>query len=198
MIEKIILAIIPIFVAVDALGTLPIYISLTYNLSKKERNKILFQSLFTAFTIAVLFIFIGKLIFKIIGITIQDFMIAGGIILFLIAVMELIKQEKHIKDYKNDFGIVPLGTPLITGPAVLTMSLIVLDQYGFSPLLISIVFNIGFAGLIFYFSDYLIKILGKPGTNALSKITSLLLASIAVMMIRKGIILLIKNFYGKI
>lgn len=194
MIEKIILAIIPIFVAVDALGTLPIYISLTHSLSKKEKNKVLFQSLFTAFSIAIIFILIGKIVFRIIGITIQDFMIAGGIILFLIAIMELIKQEKHIKNYKNNFGIVPLGTPLITGPAVLTMSLIVLDQYGFLPLLISIIFNIGFAGLIFYFSDYLIRIIGKPGANALSKIMSLLLASIAVMMIRKGIILLIKDF----
>lgn len=194
MIEKIILAIIPIFVAVDALGTLPIYISLTHSLSKKEKNKVLFQSLFTAFSIAIIFILIGKIVFRIIGITIQDFMIAGGIILFLIAIMELIKQEKHIKNYKNNFGIVPLGTPLITGPAVLTMSLIVLDQYGFLPLLISIIFNIGFAGLIFYFSDYLIRIIGKQGANALSKIMSLLLASIAVMMIRKGIILLIKDF----
>jgi len=191
MIEKIILSFIPIFVAMDAIGILPIYISFTGSQTPEKRKKILFQSLLTAFLIAVFFIFIGKSIFKIIGITINDFLIAGGIILFCISIIDLLKNEKSAK-FGDDVGAVPLGTPLITGPAVLTTSLILIDQYGIIPTIISIILNIIITGFVFYFSGFIIRLIGKTGTNALSKIMSLLLAAFAVMMVRKGIIFLLQ------
>jgi len=80
------LSFIPVFVAVDAFGVLPIFISLTEGMGGKERIRVLKQSIFTALPIAIAFIFIGKAIFLFLGITVDDFLIAGGSILFVLAV----------------------------------------------------------------------------------------------------------------
>jgi multiple antibiotic resistance protein len=187
MIQKILLAFIPVFVAVDAIGVLPIYISLTSDIPGAERKKIILQSTLTAFGIAVGFIFLGKAIFTALGIAMGDFMIAGGAVLFCIAIIDIIRTEKSRRRPGRELGIVPLGTPLIAGPAVLTASLIIIEEYGLLPTLIAVTLNIALAGLAFVTAGLLIRVLGEPGTKALSKITSLLLAAFAVMMIRKGI-----------
>lgn len=186
MIRNIFLAFIPLFVAVDAIGVLPIFISLSHGIKKKERTMIIFQSMVTALCLAVGFIFLGKAIFKLLDITIGDFMIAGGTILFCIAIIDILNPGKHRRIPPKELGIVPLGTPLIVGPAVLTTSLMIIAEYGLYATLISVFLNILLAGLIFLSSDVLIRRLGEAGTKALSKIMSLLLAAIAVMMIRKG------------
>ena len=85
-------------------------------------------------------------------------------------------------------GAVPIGTPLIVGPAVLTTSLLLIDQYGLVPTLISVSANILFAGLVFSFSDQLMKFFGQAGSKAITKVMALLLAAIAIKMIREGII----------
>ncbi|MBN1687119.1 MAG: hypothetical protein JW852_10715, partial [Spirochaetales bacterium] len=79
----------------------------------------------------------------------------------------------------------------IAGPAVLSTSLLIADEYGIIPTLISLVANISLAALVFSTSKFIIRALGGPGIKAFSKITNLLLASIAVMMVRKGIIELV-------
>lgn len=187
MLTKIALAFIPIFVAVDAIGVLPIFISLTQDVDLKEKRHILYQSVWTAITLAVVFIFVGKGLFSLLGITIGDFMVAGGLVLFCIAITDLIVQGKKRRMPLEELGVVPLGTPLIVGPAVLTTCLIIIDQYGIIPTIISVVLNVLIASILFYFSGTVTKILGKSGAIALSKIMALLLAAIAVMMIRKGV-----------
>jgi len=185
--KNFLLAFIPIFVAVDAVGVLPIFVSLTHGLKKKEKFSIILQSMLTAILLAVGFIFLGKTVFKFLGITISDFMIAGGIILFSLAIMDIINPGKKRRIPSNELGAVPLGTPLIVGPAVLTTSLIIIGEYGLYATLFSVLANVVLAGIIFSFSLALIKILGEGGAKALSKITSLFLAAIAIMMVRKGI-----------
>jgi multiple antibiotic resistance protein len=180
-----------LFVAVDAIGVLPIFVSLTEGLDKQQKNKIIVQSMVTAFLLAVSFILVGKLVFKLLGITLGDFMVAGGALLFCIAIIDLVSQTKERRIPVKDVGAVPIGTPLIVGPAVLTTSLVIISEYGLLPTVIAVIGNILFAGLIFSGSYWLIKVLGEAGTKALSKIMSLLLAAIAVMLIRKGILLFI-------
>ena len=188
---EILLAIIPIFVAVDPIGLLPIYVSLTQELDSKARFKISVQSLVTAMCLAVGFIFLGKAIFNLLGITVGDFMVAGGAILFCLAIIDLINPGKPSRIPASELGIVPLGTPLIVGPAVLATSLILIDQYGLVATLISVFVNLLFVGILFSFSGAVMKFLGEGGTKALSKLVSLLLAAIAVMMIRKGLMQII-------
>ncbi|MDD5584227.1 MAG: MarC family protein [Candidatus Omnitrophica bacterium] len=194
MLRNLLLAFIPVFVAVDALGVLPLFISFTEGFKKKERNRIIVQSMITALILAVVFVFIGKAIFKFLGITVGDFMIAGGAILFTIAIIGVVNSEKKRHLPAQEVASVPLGTPLIVGPAVLTTSLIIVEEYGLYPTLFSITVNVLLAGCIFSLSGFLIKIIGDSGSKALSKVTSLLLAAIAVMMMRKGIIQICKGF----
>jgi multiple antibiotic resistance protein len=175
-------------VAVDAMGVLPIFISLTQGLKQKEKTRIILQSIFTAICLAVGFILLGKAVFSFLGVTVGDFMVAGGAILFSIAIIDFVNPEKKRRIPAEGLGVVPLGTPLIVGPAVLTTSLMIIDEYGLYPTLLSVLINIILAGIVFYLSAVLIKMIGESGSKALSKVTSLLLAAIAIKMIRKGII----------
>ena len=187
MFNNILLSFIPLFVAVDAIGILPIFVSLTEALEQKVRTKIIIQSIITAAGLAIGFVLIGKLVFKFLGITMGDFMIAGGAILFCLAIIDMVGPVKKRRIPGPELGVVPLGTPLIAGPAVLTTSMVLAAQYGFIPTIVSILVNVLLAGLLFRVSFRLMKFLGEVGSKALSKITSLLLAAIAVMLIRKGL-----------
>ncbi len=187
MLRNILLSFIPLFVAVDAIGVLPIFVSLTEDLEQKARTKVIAQSMLTAAGLAISFVLVGKLVFKFLGITMGDFMIAGGAILFCLAIMDMVNPTKKRRIPGPELGAVPLGTPLIAGPAVLTTSMAIISQYGLMPTIVSILANILLAGLLFRVSSGLIKFLGEAGSKALSKITSLLLAAIAVMLIRKGL-----------
>jgi len=142
----------------------------------------------TATGLAVFFVFLGRAVFNFLGISVADFMIAGGAILFSIAIIDIINPGKKRRIPSKELGAVPLGTPLIVGPAVLTTSLMIISEFGTTITLFSVIINVLLAGLIFSLSGFLIRILGEAGSKALSKVTSLLLAAIAVMMIRKGII----------
>ena len=187
MLNNILLSFIPLFVAVDAIGILPIFVSLTEALDQKAQSKVIVQSIVTAAGLAISFVLLGKLVFKFLGITMGDFMIAGGVILFCLAIIDIVTATKERRIPGPELGVVPLGTPIIAGPAVLTTSMLLASQHGFIPTIISILLNVLFAGLLFRVSCWLMKFLGEAGSKAISKITSLLLAAIAVMLIRKGL-----------
>jgi len=195
--KNIFLAIITLFVAVDAIGLLPLYISLTNGLNTIEKKRIIFRSMVTAVCLAVLFVFAGKIVFDYLGISIGDFMVAGGLILFCIAIMDILQAQKESRIHSDDLGVVPLGTPLVAGPAVMTALLIIIQQYGLKATMVSIIFNIVLAGLIFRMEVLIIKLIGESGARALSKITSLLLGAFAISMVRRGIEYIIKCGFGK-
>jgi multiple antibiotic resistance protein len=194
MVKNILLSLIPLFVAVDAIGVLPMFVALTNELKKEEKTRVILQSMVTAMCLAVGFVLVGNLLLKWLGITIGDFMIAGGAILFSLAIIDIVNPAKKRKNPGQDLGVVPLGTPLIAGPAVLTTSMLIVSEYGLFATMISLLTNILVAGLILRGSDILTRVLGEAGSKALSKIMSLLLAAIAVMLMRKGFGELIKGY----
>ncbi len=188
--EPFILAFIPLFVAVDAIGNIPVFISLIEGVSKKQRGKIIADSVATAAIVAILFMLIGKWVLRFIGISIPDFQIAGGVLLFVISVRLLLPGAakpllSHGQD--KDIGVFPLGTPLITGPAVLTTTIILLDTYGVWATFVSLVLNMLIMWISLARADMIINIMGVSGTRAFSKIMYILLAAIGVMMVRRGI-----------
>ncbi len=186
MLKNMLLAFIPVFVAVDVVGILPLFIALTKGFKDKDRKKILFQSFITGVSLALIFIFVGKWIFSVLGITVHDFMIAGGVILFFIAMRDIFFPGRQSEAAAAEMGAVPIGTPLIVGPGVLTTCLIIVDQYGIIPTITSVVLNVLIAVITLGFSGIIVKVIGKTGVSVLSRIMALLLAAIAVMMIRKG------------
>jgi len=188
------LAFVPIFVAVDALGMLPIFLGLTDGMKREERTRLIRHSTLTALLVAIAFLFVGKLVFHWLGITIDDFLVAGGAILFILSIRDLLSFNKALRLPGDAVGVVPLAVPLIVGPAVLTSSLILWDSFGPGPTLFSIVSNILLCGAVLLFSERLSRVLGKVGSHTLSKISSLLLAAIGVMLMRRGLFEIIAGF----
>src|SRR6266550_7681219 len=95
MIEKFFLAFIPVFVAIDPIGLVAVFMGLGTNASREHRKQQAFLGIFTALCVAVGFIFLGKAIFAALGITIADFQVAGGVILLALAVRELVGVGAH-------------------------------------------------------------------------------------------------------
>ena len=180
-------AFVPIFFAVDAIGVLPMFISLTDEMEHAARQRVVKQGVLTALLVAIGFIFFGQWLFDRMGITVSDFMVAGGVLLFVIATLDLVRTTKVARQVPDMIGAVPLGTPLIVGPATLTMSLILVSVYGLWETLAAVVVNVLLAGLVFLSADFLTRVLGTAGSRAVSKVAALILAAIAVMMIRKGL-----------
>jgi multiple antibiotic resistance protein len=196
MFNDILLVFIPMFFTVDPIGILPIFASLTQGLTPQEKREIISQSLVTASLVAVGFIFLGKLVFHFLGITMGDFMVAGGVILFCLAMVDLTSQGKTRRGVASELGAVPIGTPLVVGPAVLTISLMLVSVYGVAITLIALFFNIAIVGIVFTFSDTLMRLLGPAGSRALSKVMMLILAAIGVMMVRRGIIEIMSGIHA--
>jgi multiple antibiotic resistance protein len=152
---------------------------------------IILQAIATAFVISLIFLGAGRTIFRLLGITADDFRIGGGLVLLVLAISELLFSKKTQRDMSETAGVVPLGTPLIIGPAALTTILILMDRYGGAWTLTSMGVNLFLVWLAFNFSTPLARVFRPAGLKALSKVVHILLAAIAIMMIRLGIIGLI-------
>lgn len=186
--QNLLLAFIPLFVAIDAPGVLPMFISLTNGLTETTKRRLINQATLTALVVAIAFMALGKLIFSFIGITENDFRIAGGIVLLILSIQDLLFSDVNSgRQTGGEIGIVPIGIPLIMGPGALTSIIIVTDSYGFIASLISILLNLAIVWLLFSRSQFVIKIVGEGGSKAFAKVASLFLAAIAIMMIRVGL-----------
>lgn len=191
--ENLLLAFIPILVAMDAVGTLPILLGLSENMEPRERIRMVRYAMFTALGLGLGFIALGKVVFWLMGIEVYDFLVAGGLILFILATRELLieRRAEQVPADGGLIGVVPLGTPLIVGPAVLTTLLLLIDRYegalGIVAVIIAFIVNLAIAWLIFAQGNRIARFLGRSGLRAASKIAMLLLAAIAVTMIREGV-----------
>jgi multiple antibiotic resistance protein len=183
------LCFVPLFVAVDAVGVVPIFVSLTEGLEAKRLHAVIFQSVATASIIAVAFLVFGPALLAFLGITVPDFMIAGGILLLVISLNDLLTGEKRQRQADiESLGAVPLGIPLITGPAVLTTCILLANTHGKLITAMAVVVNIAIAGIVFWFADPITRRFGRTGARSVSKVASLFLAAIAVMLMRTGIL----------
>jgi multiple antibiotic resistance protein len=184
---RIFLPFIPLFVAFNVLGILPIFSSLTSEMIQPERKKVIRQSILTAFLVSIGFLGAGKSVFALLGISVADFQIAGGILLFIISIVDIIFPEKTRTFPKETMGVVPIGIPLIVGPAVLTLLLIVIHTYGYISTLLCLVLNLLVVWLVFGRSHWIMGLMKEGGAKGVGKVSSLLLAAFAMMMIRKGL-----------
>ena len=187
--SKFLLAFIPLFVAIDPVGLAAIFLGLGRNVDARQRQKIADQATWTGGLVALGFLFLGQSMFKAVGISVSDFQIAGGLILFILAARDLIQSAAEPEKLPPDFGVVPLGMPLIAGPASIT-TLLVLAQnqaIGLVVTLVALVANLALVVLALHYSEWLGRRIGATGLRAVSKIVSMLLAAIAVSMIRQGL-----------
>lgn len=192
--KDLLLASIPIFVAIDVFGVLPIYLEFVKDCTAEEEKKILKNSTVTAFSVGIGFLLLGKSIFDVMGISIYDFEIAGGILLLIISIKNLVSEKSMITagSDKTQQGAVPIGVPLIVGPGVLTTLLIVTGTYkgfyGYFIVTLSFIANLSLVYAVLKNTRHIMNFLGKNGSNTAGKLAALLLAAYAVMMMRAGII----------
>ena len=178
---------IPLFVAIDALGVLPLYVGLTEGLDEAKRKRLTRDATLTAFSISLVFLVAGKLVFSFMGITESGFRVGGGVVLLVLSVHDLLFSEAGERSPEPLLGVVPIGIPLIMGPAALTTIMLNVNSYGYVWAVVSLIANMALVLLVFTQARVITNRLGKAGSRAVAKVFSLFLAGIAVMMIRSGI-----------
>jgi multiple antibiotic resistance protein len=186
VIQKFLAAFIPLFVAIDPIGLVALFVGLGTSASHENRRHQAFLGIFTGLCVAVGFIFLGKVIFAALGITVADFQVAGGLILLCLAVRELVGFGGHDRGGGEDFGVVPLGMPLIAGPALLTALLILIDSVGLIFTVVSLLMNLAIVAVALCNAERFTRWMGKQGLRGVSKLIALLLAAIAISLIRRG------------
>ena len=188
--QSFILTFVPLFIAIDALGNLPFIISLSEGMTRRERSKMLHIATATATIVGLAFLFFGQFILTVLGISVGSFAIAGGLILLVLSVKYMITGRLVEVVRQEMFAVVPVGTPLLSGPATITTLLLLVGQFPLHVVLISFISNIVIAWLLFLASSQIVRFMGEGGIRAVSSVFNLLLAAIAVSMIIRGLSLL--------
>jgi multiple antibiotic resistance protein len=178
----------PVFVAMDAVGVLPSFVQMTSDLKPKDRQVVLRYSVLTAGVVGLLFIPLGPLVLSALGLKNGDFQIAGGLLILVVALRDIVWDQKMSLGHGvKGAGVVPLGIPLLVGPAVLTTLILLRDRFSILEVALCLVVNLLLAWAVFGYSARLIKWIGEPGARVSSKLAALLLSAYAVMMIRVGL-----------
>jgi multiple antibiotic resistance protein len=177
----------PLFVAVDVVGIAPIFFALTRGLGANERRRVLRGSVIVAAAVSLGFALVGRVVFRTLGITVADFQIAGGLILFALAALDLLAREPRPTVELGDVGAVPLGVPLIAGPAVITTTIVLVDLHGALLTTAALLANLAICWAVLAQVTVVERLIGRSGARAVSKVVSLLLAAIAVRYIRQGL-----------
>lgn len=195
-IEPYVMCFVPLFAAMDPIGIAPFYVATLEKSPAAARGRVRLYVLATAGAVGLAFLFLGKGILALVGVTVADFEIAGGLLLLAIAVTDLVSTGKGERragveaaspEEALQSGVVPIGVPLLVGPATITTLIVLLNAHGLVPTLTMFVLNIAVVGVVFWQSERLLRIVGRAGARAMGKIASLLLAAIAVKLVRLGI-----------
>ncbi len=189
MLDEFLKAFFAIFVVMNVFGKIPLFISLSRKLKKKEKKHSVNKAMTIATFLLLLFLLFGRAILAFFGVTVDSFMIAGGIIVFLVGlemVMGIRLREKHYEKY--EFATVPLATPLITGPGVITTIILLESSVGFFITLAASAANLILVFVALSAADIIHKFLGRQGSDVLARVTGLMLVALAVEFVKKGII----------
>lgn len=181
-------AFITLFVIMDPIGNLPIFITLTKGMPIKDIRRNVDSSVFVAGVLLFIFLFLGLRIFDFFGIDLDSFQIAGGIILLIIGILYVFGTSlKYVKHHGTDLSI-PIGTPLLTGPGVITTTIILVKENGTLVAVIAAFLALLATWLILMQATRLYKVLGEHWTNIISRVMGIILAAIAVEFITKGVL----------
>ncbi len=182
-----------LFLLMDSIGNVPIFISVLKKIEPKRQRKIIFRELLIALVILIIFHFIGEGILTLLGIGQHTVMIAGGIILFLIAIRMIFPSGHKYEEglVSSEPFIVPLAIPLIAGPAALAAVMLYSSQESSGIVIGAICIAWVASTLVLLSSTYLAKALGMRGMIALERLMGLILTMIAIQMLVEGIDLFI-------
>lgn len=199
-----------LFVIVDPFAIVPTFLSLTKRLDKAEIESVIRRACLTGAEVLVFFHLFGLIIFQVLGIQLEAFKIAGGILLFFTA-MDMLKArdmddryptEVENADTKTDISIVPLAMPLLAGPGAIT-SVIVYSNDAKSTFVENTIISILAISLVFLLSYFVLKysiwiknFMGKSGIAIVQRVMGILLAALSVQLIVEGAAFLVKKILG--
>ncbi len=186
-------AFLPMFVSMDPVGLIPFFVAFTSGTAESKRQRVIVHSVATALIVALAFLFAGRAVLQWLGVGIPDFLVAGGALLFVLALADLLSADKPsqtLSSTDETLGVVPLAVPMIVGPAVLATSQVLLNRYGYAVTIAAIATNILLTGVILQCSGIVVRLIGNAGARVISKLAMLILAALAVMFIRSGLALM--------
>lgn len=184
---------IQVFVAVfgvmDPVGNAPVFISLTEKMKPEVRRRLATSAVVRAGVILLIFVFLGNAVLDAFSISIESFRVAGGIVLILLGLQIVfgINLQNERPDADEDIGVVPLAMPLIAGPGMITLAIILTKEYGYALTLAGIAANLLLTKLAFDYSEILQRLMGRKGTMAFAKVFALILVAIGVEFIRNAL-----------
>jgi len=185
-ISELLRATLALFIIVDPLGNIPIFVGLTENTTEEQRKKTFNTATLVAFILLLVFSFTGQEIFAIFGISINSFEVAGGILLLIIAVRILISGFHESAESPESLGAVPIAMPLLVGPGAITTTILNLQTYGIIITILAVIIVLSITWVILRFMNGLYNVLGKTGSLVIARVMALLIAAIAVQYILTG------------
>ena len=182
-----VLTFIPLFIVIDTMGNLPIVLTLSDGMTTKERNRMIHVAMLTATVVGLIFLFFGRFILDVMNISVGSLTIAGGLILLILSVRYLVSGRVIEAQREEMVAVVPIGTPLVVGPATITTLLLLSVDYPLGIILLSLAVNLFISWIAFLLGNRIGNFLGKGGLKAVSQVFNLLLSAIAVSMIIHGL-----------
>ena len=181
-------AAIALFIIVDPIGNIPIFVGLTGNMSDNQRKKVFNVATLVGFVLLLVFAFTGNEILTIFGISIESFEVAGGILLLIIAIRILISGSMHEQNESPEsVGAVPIAIPLLVGPGAITTTIFNLQAYDTAITIAAVVIVLSITWVILRFIGRIYGFLGKTGSIVVARVMALMIAAIAVQYILTGI-----------
>lgn len=188
-----------LFSIVDPLAAVPIFLALVGKEDPKSQRRTAIRATITATTILSLFALIGTQIFKFFGITIPAFKIAGGVLLFTMA-LEMMRakhspsrstpEEQTEAQQKEDVGLIPMGVPLLSGPGAIATVMVWSSRAAHFPQKAAMFASIALLAIVILltllFAPRLSRLFGKTGINIVTRIMGLILAATAVQFVIDG------------
>ncbi|MBC7121144.1 MAG: MarC family protein [Candidatus Methanosuratus sp.] len=177
-----------LFIVFDPIGNIPLFHSLTVSFDPSKKAKIIKDSIKVAFLILAGFALAGNYLLDFFSISINDFKIAGGILLFVMSIEGLLGQEEGRWMNREDVAIVPLATPLMAGPgSIYTVMYLMQPPNGIFVAFFAIVTNVALQWALLRSSNRIMKVIGKSGSTIISRLMAFILSAIAIGMIRSGL-----------
>jgi multiple antibiotic resistance protein len=199
-IGEIVTVFVAVFIVVDPLGIVPVFISLTPGFSPAKRNKAILTSIVIAFAVLCLFALTGNIILRLLGIQPGAFFIAGGVLLFIVSIDLLFGRPSRTKISsegteleRDDIAVFPLAIPMLAGPGTITTILLYVSGegtggYTLPMLIVSIALALGAAGVTMRLSSYFLKVLGRTGVSVIERIMGILLSGLSVQFVYDGLL----------
>ncbi len=182
------MAMVPLLIAVDPAASVVLFLSLADGVDAATRRKTIRQAAVTALAVSLGFVFLSVPIFALLGIDKADFQIGGGLILVVLSLADLVTEGTSRRHRNEFFGVVPIGTPLIAGPAVLTALTLLQVEYGRPVTVAALLATLAIVVACLAASRLIAGVVGAPGLKAVSKVISILLAGFGVHLVRVGVI----------